>query len=53
MFVWELERSGGPFKNFLLGLGGKLGVSIERGGPYLLLRGLVRFLNYKSTEYLE
>lgn len=52
VFLWEVERLGGPFKGFLLQLGGKLGLPSERDGPYLLLRGLVRLLNYEVTQEL-
>ncbi len=52
VFLWEVERLGGPFKGFLLRLGGKLGLPSERDGPYLLLRGLVRLLNYEVTQEL-
>ena len=50
VFLWELQREGGPFKEFLLRLGGKLGLKSERDGPYLLLRGLIRLLNYEVTR---
>ena len=52
MFLWEVERLGDPFKGFLLQLGGTLGLPSERDGPYLLLRGLVRLLNYEVTQEL-
>ncbi len=52
VFLWEVERLGDPFKGFLLQLGGKLGLPSERDGPYLLLRGLVRLLNYEVTQEL-
>jgi len=54
VWVWEVERMGGPFRELLLRLGGKLGLASERDGPYLLLRGLVRWLNRLATqEFLE
>lgn len=54
VFLWEVRREGGPFKTFLLQLGGKLGLKSERDGPYLLLRGLIRLLNQEVTlEELE
>ena len=37
-------------EGLLLRLGGKPGIAGERDGPYLLLRGLVRLLNYEVTE---
>jgi hypothetical protein len=33
-----------------LRLGGKPGIAGERDGPYLLLQGLVRLLNYEVTK---
>jgi hypothetical protein len=54
VFLWEVRRQEGPFKAFLLRLGGKLGLKSERDGPYLLVRGLMRLLNYEVTgEELE
>ena len=37
-------------EGLLLRLGGKPGIAGERDGPYLLLRGLVRLLNYEVTK---
>lgn len=54
VFVWEVERTGGAFKELLLRLGGKLGLPSEGDGPYLLLRGLMRLFNYEVTrEWLQ
>ena len=54
LFLWEVRLEGGPFKEFLLRLGGKLGIKSEHDGPYLLMRGLIRLLNYGVTrEELE
>lgn len=54
VFLWELQLEESPFKQFLLRLGGKLGIKSEGDGPYLLLRGLIRLLNYEVTrEELE
>jgi hypothetical protein len=54
VFVWEIQGTEGPFKAFLLELGGKLGLVGEKDGPYLLLRGLVRLLKHQVTqEHLE
>ncbi len=50
VFLWEVRRSGGVLEGLLLRLGGKLGIASERDGPYLLLRGLVRLLNYEVTK---
>ena len=50
VFLWEARRSGGAFEGLLLRLGGKPGIASERDGPYLLLRGLVRLLNYEVTK---
>ncbi|KOX89252.1 hypothetical protein BVI061214_00410 [Thermus aquaticus] len=53
---WEVERFFRLLKTGLgletLQLGGKLGLPSERDGPYLLLRGLVRLLNYEVTQEL-
>jgi hypothetical protein len=48
--LWEVRRSGGALEGLLLRLGGKLGIASERDGPYLLLRGLVRLINYEVTK---
>jgi hypothetical protein len=37
-------------EGLLLRLGGKPGIAGERDDPYLLLRGLVRLLNYEVTK---
>jgi hypothetical protein len=37
-------------EGLLLRLGGELGIASERDGPYLLLQGLVRLLNYEVTK---
>lgn len=37
-------------EGLLLWLEGKPGIAGERDGPYLLLRGLVRLLNYEVTK---
>ncbi len=42
----------GSVQGVSLRLGGKLGLPSERDGPYLLLRGLVRLLNYEVTQEL-
>jgi len=31
-------------------LGGRLGIKSERNGPYLLIRGFIRLLNYEVTR---
>ncbi len=49
-FLWEVRRSGGALGGLLLRLGGELGIASERDGPYLLLQGLVRLLNYEVTK---
>lgn len=41
-----VRLEGGAFREFLLRLGGKLGIKSEHDGPYLLMRGLIRLLNY-------
>ena len=54
LFLWEVKRDESPFKDLLLWLGGKLGISSERDGPYLLMRGFLRLLNYEvARELLE
>jgi len=37
-------------EGLLLRLEGKPGIAGERDGPYLLLQGLVRLLNYEVTK---
>jgi hypothetical protein len=49
-FLWEVRRSGGALEGLLLRLGGELGIASERDGPYSLLQGLVRLLNYEVTK---
>ena len=44
------RRSGSALEGLLLRLGGKPGIAGERDGPYLLLQGLVRLLNYEVTK---
>lgn len=39
-----------PPKDLLLWLGGKPGLKSERDGPYLLMRGLLRLLNYEAVH---
>jgi hypothetical protein len=54
LFLWEVKREESPFKDLLLWLGGKLGIPSERDGPYLLMRGFLRLLNYEvARELLE
>jgi hypothetical protein len=50
VFLWEVRRSGGALEGLLLRLEGKPRIAGERDGPYLLLRGLVRLLNYEVTK---
>ena len=50
VFLWEVRRFGGALEGLLLRLGGELGIASERDGPYLLLQGLVRLLNYEVTK---
>jgi hypothetical protein len=50
LFLWEVKQGEGPFKDLLLWLGGKLGLKSERDGPYLLMRGLLRLLNYEAAH---
>jgi hypothetical protein len=44
------RRSGSALEGLLLRLEGKPWIAGERDGPYLLLQGLVRLLNYEVTK---
>jgi len=50
VFLSKVWPSGGNLKDLPVPHGGKLGIASELDSPYLLLRGLVRLLNYETTR---
>ncbi len=50
VFLSKVGPFGGNLKDLPLPYGGKLGIATELDSPYLLLRGLVRLLNYETTR---
>lgn len=50
IFLYRVKMGESPFKELLLDLGDRLGIKSERNGPYLLIRGFIRLLNYEVTR---